>query len=112
MLSDRPSFLSRARNSGSTVFLGSTGKGVCGTVGGGSGTDAGSGVPVGGGTEVITACTGPGAAGATTAAGTAAGGAGSGGGIERLGSGTGIEGGGGKGCGCGCCWRGCCNGSC
>lgn len=110
VLSDRPSFLSRARNSGSTVFLGSTGKGVCGAVGGGGGTQAGSGVPGGGGREVRTACTGTGATGATTAAGTGAGGAGSGGGIERLGSGTGIVGGGGK--GCGCCWRCCCNGSC
>lgn len=92
VLSERPSFLSRAKNSGSTAFLGSTCKGICGTVGGGGGTEAGSGVPGGGGTEAMAACTGPGAEEATAAAGTGAGGAGSGGGIERLGSGTGIEG--------------------
>lgn len=65
MLSERPSFRKRARNSGSTVFLGSAGRGVCGAVGGGGG--AGSGVTWGEAAEVWTACTGAGAAGATAA---------------------------------------------
>lgn len=97
MLSERPSFRNRERNSGSTDFLGSTGKGVCGAVGGGAGRGAGSGVAGGGGAGVRTACRGGGAAGATAAVWTGVGGAGSGAPIERLGSVPGIVGGGGRG---------------
>lgn len=60
MLSERPSFRRRERNSGSTLFLGSTGKGVCGAVGGGGGRGAGSGVVGGGGTVTGATCTGAG----------------------------------------------------
>ncbi len=105
VLSESPSFRSRATNSGSTVFLGSTGKGVCGAVGG----RAGSGVTGGGGAGVGATCTGTGAAGATAAVCTGAGGAESGAAIERLGSETGMVGGGGRDC---CCCRCCCNCSC
>lgn len=97
VLSERPSFRNRERNSGSTNFLGSTGKGVCGAVGGGAGRGAGSGVAGGGGAGVGTTCRGGGAAGAIAAVWTGVGGAGSGAAIERLGSVTGMVGGGGRG---------------
>lgn len=90
VLSDRPSFRNRARNSGSAILFGSTGAG-----GGGRGVVTGAG---GGGAGVRTACTG---AGGTTPGGcTAAGGGGSGAGatIGRLGSEAGMTGGGGRGC--------------
>lgn len=103
VLSERPSFRSKARNSGSTILLGSKGKGVPGTVGGG----AGSGEAGGGGAEDGAACTGVGAAGATAAFCISAGGAGSGAAIVRLGSEMAIVGGGGRDC-CRCC----CNCSC
>lgn len=92
MLSERPSFRSRARNSGSTVFLGSTGKGVCGAVGGRAGRGAGTGETGGGAAGTGAACTGAGAMGATAEVCTGTGGGASGANIVRVGSETGIVG--------------------